>query len=308
MIQLLFAYALKAAFVLALASLAAFALRWAPARLVHMLWTGAMAALLALLPAALLLPQVHLGLVEGGTAGEAANILLLLWLVPAALLLARIGAQHARLALLRARMEEVEHPVLMGAAKTAAEVLGLRQPARIGWAPGAMPLAFGLWRPAILLPRGAEAWPEARLRMTLLHETAHVARRDAAWQALASVVTALHWFNPLARLGAQRMRSAAEGACDALALGAGAPPAAYARTLLETAREAAGRGAPAGAVPMVSFRELEKRMKAVLAPARPARRTSGLVLVGMAAAAIAVLCTAPLRVEGPGTTAAAYLY
>ena len=52
---------------------------------------------------------------------------------------------------------------------------------------GAMPMAWGIWRPKILLPGDATTWPQDRMRSVLLHELAHVAvgtRQANGWRFL----------------------------------------------------------------------------------------------------------------------------
>ena len=50
------------------------------------------------------------------------------------------------------------------------------------------------------------------------HELAHLRRRDLFKQVAASLVIALHWFNPLAWWAARRMRVEGEMAVDARVL------------------------------------------------------------------------------------------
>jgi beta-lactamase regulating signal transducer with metallopeptidase domain len=59
-----------------------------------------------------------------------------------------------------------------------------------------MPVVCGIFRPVVLLPADANNWSEERLRMVLLHELAHVARRDCLTQMLAQTACAFYWFNP----------------------------------------------------------------------------------------------------------------
>lgn len=81
------------------------------------------------------------------------------------------------------------------------------------------PAVFGLVRPVVLLPPGlAEALPPNQLRYVLLHELAHVKRRDIAVNWVLAALQALHWFNPLIWFAFHRLRIDRELACDALAL------------------------------------------------------------------------------------------
>ncbi len=133
-----------------------------------------------------------------------------------------------------------------------------------------MPVTWGLLRPRILLPAGAEAWPAARLRAVLLHELAHVRRGD--WAVLLAVETAcaLYWFNPLVWAAAARLRAESEHACDDQVLRAGSRPSDYAGHLLEVARTLrAPRAAHAAAVAMARPSQIRGRLLAVLAEERP---------------------------------------
>ena len=72
-----------------------------------------------------------------------------------------------------------------------------------------MPMAWGVMLPSVLMPADADAWPTDRLRIVLLHELAHVKRRDCLTHLLAQVACALYWFNPLTWMAARHLRTAA---------------------------------------------------------------------------------------------------
>src|SRR5258706_5477317 len=58
-----------------------------------------------------------------------------------------------------------------------------------------IPIVWGIVRCRLLLPVAARDWSGEQLRSVLLHELAHVKRRDMLAQLLAQVACALHWFN-----------------------------------------------------------------------------------------------------------------
>jgi beta-lactamase regulating signal transducer with metallopeptidase domain len=146
--------------------------------------------------------------------------------------------------------------------------LGVDRPVRLLCAgPGAMPMAVGLLRPAILLPQEADTWPEEKRRAVLLHELAHVARRDCLTHALARVALALHWFNPLAWVALRQMRIERERACDDRVLIAGERASAYADHLLDIARTMhTDTFTSVAAITMAKQSQLEGRLLAVLDP------------------------------------------
>lgn len=73
------------------------------------------------------------------------------------------------------------------------------------------PAVYGVLRPKILFPT---AWADRDCTLPLLHETAHIRRKDNLWRILAVAVTALHWFNPLAWLFLRCFLSDLELSCD----------------------------------------------------------------------------------------------
>ena len=59
------------------------------------------------------------------------------------------------------------------------------------------PLAYGIWRPVILLPKDTDWQDENRLSYILMHEYVHIRRFDALWKWILAAALSLHWFNPL---------------------------------------------------------------------------------------------------------------
>ncbi len=169
----------------------------------------------------------------------------------------------------------------------AARALGLGAAPRCGIADVPGPMVVGALVPAVVLPPGCARWSHERRRLVLMHELAHVRRRDVRWLALGRLALALNPFQPLAWLAYARLRRAQEEAADDLVLAAGAPPAAYARHLLDLAagprpRFASAAGATAGV--------LEQRLRRILDPS--ARRAASPVALPLGACAACVLLVA----------------
>jgi beta-lactamase regulating signal transducer with metallopeptidase domain len=167
------------------------------------------------------------------------------------------------------------------------------------------PLATGLFRSAILLPRSAAAWSADRRRAVLLHELAHIKRRDCRVQLLAHIACALYWFNPLVWMAVSRLRSERERACDDEVLRFGAQASSYAAHLLDIARELRPTMRPTAALAMARPSELEGRLISVLAAGRarvPARGSRWAIAVLLFATTVAALGATSVR-PTPGAAA-----
>lgn len=99
-----------------------------------------------------------------------------------------------------------------------------------------MPMASGVLRTSIILPCNCHSWTQSRRRIVLLHELAHIARRDLLWQRVARLVTAAWWFQPLSWGVLSLLRRESERACDELVIRSGIRPSDYAAELLAIAQ------------------------------------------------------------------------
>lgn len=139
------------------------------------------------------------------------------------------------------------------------------------------PYVVGLLRPIIVVPPALLEDP-ALLRAALLHELAHVRRKDAVGRFVQVWATAVFFWWPVVRLVGRRLDLAREAACDAWALEASAlPRPAYARLLVKMA----GLRAISGTA-LAAPRALDARVAAVLGP--PTRARVGIVGKVMVAA------------------------
>ena len=138
-----------------------------------------------------------------------------------------------------------------------------------------MPMAFGIVNPTVLLPADAEQWPIERRRDVLLHELAHVARRDCLTQLIAQAACALYWFDPLVWLASRALRGERERACDDAVVRAGARPSDYATHLLQVARDLrVPRTTALATVCMARRSQLSERLLAILNERRNRRTVS----------------------------------
>ena len=129
-----------------------------------------------------------------------------------------------------------------------------------------MPMTWGILRPVVLLPAESEEWSAEYRRVVLLHELAHIRRRDCLTQMLAHLVCALHWFNPLVWLTARRLRVEREMACDDYVLGVGTRASDYASYLVNLARSIELVERPSSVAVGMACSHLENRVQAILNP------------------------------------------
>ena len=59
------------------------------------------------------------------------------------------------------------------------------------------PVAYGLFRPVILLPKSYGNFSEEQLRHMLLHEITHIKRFDGLFKFFLAAAVCVHWFNPI---------------------------------------------------------------------------------------------------------------
>lgn len=226
------------------------------------------------------------------------QMLLLAWAAVAAALLARLvlGNVAARRIVRAAR--PLDDPRWTALLRDLADRLDLPDTPRLLASDSVeIPFACGAWRSTIVVPAAAAEWSEERRQVVLLHELAHVRRRDLLGQELGRLACAFYWFHPLVWIAARRLRAESERACDDLVLACGARASEYAGHLLDILAASRGHGAPAMALPIARRREFEGRLLAILDANRQRRapgRWQALGLVGMLAAIFFVVAaTAP---------------
>jgi HEAT repeat protein/beta-lactamase regulating signal transducer with metallopeptidase domain len=228
-------------------------------------------------------------------------ILLFTWIAGALVILGRMCLGLGAVLWLSRRTPVVTDAPWLGQARSLAGGLGLSRVRFLRTRTKTMPMAWGIFRSSVLMPADADTWPAHRLRVVLLHELAHVKRRDCLTHLVAQIVCAAYWFNPLAWMAARRLRTERERACDDLVLASGTRGSDYADQLLDIARVMrAGRfpSVLAGAsLAMAQRSQLEGRLMAILDPSVPRR---GLTRArALAAAVVFALLIVPVASVQP---------
>lgn len=150
------------------------------------------------------------------------------------------------------------------------------------------PVVTGWRKECIWLPEEAAQWPEAKVRAVCLHEMAHHARHDGAWQWLGWLTASVWWWNPLAWLSLRRLTAEAELSADESALSQQIAATDYAQMLVEIAA-GGDLSTPATGVAMLGRSGIENRVKALLSGAGQNGvfgRKTRLVLILSAVAAV----------------------
>ena len=223
------------------------------------------------------------------------------WLAGAAAVLAWVATGMVAVVLLARRAKPVRDARLSAMLEACADELGMHRRVRLLHSAEAVtPMTFGLLRSVIVLPSDAVRWSGDRQRCVLLHELAHIGRRDVLLQQIAQLSCALYWFHPLVWFAARQLRREREHACDNAVVMAGARPSDYATHLLDVAR--GYRSTPLmqpAALAMARQSQLEGRLLALLKADCDRTRPTRARIAFSLAAALAMI--APLAAFTPVT-------
>ena len=318
-----YSVALIATIPLLAAAVAWYCLRASSAGMRALLWRCTLVGLLAIyagrfvrwqwmawvLPEPLASPLVSLGAIDldtpPGLAGVGAPaslsavlpaLILVYWLGVAFILLRTLVAR-GQLALVRRRARTLSGPRWQARLRDAGNAVGVSID-RLQLAVSrevAIPVTWGVWRPAILLPEDALRWPADRLQAVLRHELSHVLVRDSAMRLAARVACALFWFHPGAWWAARRFEADAEEASDNRVLMSGIRVSDYAEWLGASVPQ--GRDRAPAAMAFIRGGNLRARLAAVTNTHRdiavPGRRLA-FFAAAFTAALIVPLATARL--------------
>lgn len=215
--------------------------------------------------------------------------ILALWVGTTVLLLGRLIWAHLSIAVARRRAERGPEALVAEVAAMAAR-WGVRPPdVRMAKAIHS-PCLVGVWRPVILLPRVDEAPNAAATREVLLHELAHLARRDCAWSLVAWIAVALVPLQPLLWRLARRIEDLSDDVADDFVLEHAPDRHAYARQLADLAeRFKPSRAETVAGLGAVSLRSgLGRRVQRILDTTRALSLRTG-VRIAVTVAVLAIV-------------------
>jgi len=168
-----------------------------------------------------------------------------------------------------------------------------------------VPMTLGVFRPVIVLPRQSSERSEQLKRIVLLHELAHVKRRDIAFQWLGRLACSLYWFHPLAWWGLKQLRKERELACDDLVVHCGERATDYAEVLVSSvAKNYQTQRGLACAVAMAQQGNLEGRMRSlfdkdIVRSHKPLGRLVAIAMLVASALAVSAVSAMQLAAEPP---------
>ncbi len=158
------------------------------------------------------------------------------------------------------------------------------------------PAIMGWLRPRILMPASLATSASADLRPILLHELAHFRWLDVPFNWLLTLVRAVHWFNPLAHLGAVAWAHFREEAADeaVVRLMRDDTGRAYGDALVRALRQCRRAAVPFGAMAIVeSVHHLKRRITMIT---HYPDKSPRILLAGFASIVLAaVVCSISVR-------------
>ena len=301
--QLLLDITLKVTIILALTGLLALALQKASAAARHLLWSLALVGLLMLPVLIEVLPRIQAPIMPAKATAQIASsedlkldeslllaspqitpiisvvqsvepanwrpdfseVLAMIWSAGVLFFLARLIGASIKIRQILANSALVSDAPMTALIQNLAADLQMPVALYIS-ADLAMPVTAGIKHPVILLPVEAADWDADWMRMVLLHELAHVKRRDCLTQMLANIACAFYWFNPLVWYAAKQLRKERELACDDAVLALGTRASDYAGYLVAIAKSFELNRQTATVTVGMACSQLENRVHSILNP------------------------------------------
>ncbi len=167
---------------------------------------------------------------------KTAHWIALFWLVGSLCLATRLGLGLWQIRQLKSYRQALPQ-VWQQKGLSLQQQLGIRQRVAYGFSDRLdSPLTLGWLKPLILLPASLlMAMPAAHLECILVHELAHIRRRDYLWNLMQSLAEVVLFYHPAYWYIASVLEQERELACDAITLQVTGRPLVYAQALLQVA-------------------------------------------------------------------------
>jgi len=165
-----------------------------------------------------------------------------MWLIVVSYQITRVLTQ--RKSLRRLLQQAQPNPELKTVVQQCAATLGLpHPPTTLQTDANVSPFVCGVRQPKLVLPLSlVDSATPTRLRQIVLHELAHIRRRDLLWCWIPTVMQIVYWFHPAAHWVAYRIKLERELACDQLAIAhSGSSASDYADTLVDVVSHTTSR-------------------------------------------------------------------
>jgi beta-lactamase regulating signal transducer with metallopeptidase domain len=171
--------------------------------------------------------------------------IVLLWLLVAAVGMAKLMVQWLQLCRLRRHATPIRNSRLLEALHRLRQRMGVNRDVALLSSPQvASPLAAGLADPFIVLPEPSQLrdlrFTYAESQAILAHELAHIVHRDAYWNLLIQCICRICFFQPLNFLAAKQIRQQMDFVADTTAARALGESTALASCLIRFAEKLSG--------------------------------------------------------------------
>ena len=227
--------------------------------------------------------------------GSWALYLFVAWIAAASLLLLRLSLGFWRVRKIRSRCASVDVTSIDPAVVSIVSEFESDRRVKVCVSGDlSVPAAIGFFRPAIVFP----AWllPQlspAEIEVILLHELAHLRRRDDWTNLLQKTVKSLFFFHPAVWWIESRLTLEREMACDDAVLAQTASPKAYASSLISFAEKLQNpRGLALAQTLVTRMRQMSLRVTQILDSKRPARPGLWKPIPALGAVLLAAVCAA----------------
>lgn len=156
------------------------------------------------------------------------------------------------------------------------------------------PVLLGIWRPIIVMPRGlSQKLTDDEFESVLMHELAHVARRDNLVGVLQMALCCLLWFHPLIWLIKRKLLDEREKACDEAVVKCENKPKVYASGLLKVVQYGLHSQQSTAGIANAASANLKKRLELIMKNKNENMKTKWQQwLVGSTIAVFVLICIA----------------